>query len=119
MEATWGVYDGRDGVWLGNDDGPFAYPDREAAEVVAEIFAVRLNHEDGRLVALPTEKADRKRDEVACERTLKDIRDEIGFRRMSKATGIPVERLKLLESGETIQTREENNAILAYVQQRG
>lgn len=111
---TWGLFDRHDGVWIGDDTGPYRYDQESVAWMACEILGERLQLEDGRLTVQPSETADRKRDDVDCKLSLEEATDNISLRKMSAATGIPVEKIRRLESGQQIQSRAEDALMRAY-----
>ena len=44
----WGLYDTKDNVWMGDDEGPRLFSDSLVAQVAAQILDTRLRQEPGR-----------------------------------------------------------------------
>lgn len=116
--TTWGLFDRRDGVWIGDDAGPYRYDQEPTAGTACEILTERLQWEAGRLAVKPSETTDRKRDEVDCKLSLDEAVDNISLRKMSAATGISVEKIRQLESGGQMQSRAEDALMRAYFEGR-
>jgi hypothetical protein len=47
-EMVWGLYDTKDGVWMGNDAGPKTFSDLILARVAAQMIDMQLGQESGR-----------------------------------------------------------------------
>jgi len=48
-----GLYDTRDSLWMGTDEGPLLYEDAELAKVAAQIVDRALHQPPGRTRAIP------------------------------------------------------------------
>jgi hypothetical protein len=51
FDMEWGLYDTKDGVWMGNDKGPKTFDDYMLARIAAEMVDVQLGQKTGRTKA--------------------------------------------------------------------
>jgi len=109
----YGILDRKENLWLGlgEDSPPFTTKDLTHAELVKDILAIRLQVEEGRLLVVKYREAKIKRDNVTCKKTLDEALDTLSLRKLAEATGISVERLKKIEEGRIIQSRDEDRRL--------
>ena len=108
---TYGLFDTTDACWLGTDHGPFALADEAVARQAKELLCERLNWPASRVEVRASAKAECKRDEIAYEKMVGEAVDAITLRWLSEKTGISVDRLRRIESGAVIQSREEDRLL--------
>lgn len=110
-----GLLDTQDDVWLGDDNGPFGFATEEDAELARDVFCERLQWSHERLIVAPSEECHKIRDSVTPQKSLEEALDNMSLRQMAAATGIHIDRLRRIEKGGVIQSREEDRKIREYL----
>lgn len=117
--SSFGLFDTKDEIWLGNSKGPLCIEDEPLAHKAAELIGARMDWSSGRIAVRPSENPTVKRDEIPYARSVEEAADHLWFTEMEKRTGIRRQRMEMIMRGGVIQSREEDNLMRKAFEEMG